>query len=73
MRLTLQFQLLVLLYQIYCPLILLKTQVQKVLDLERDLSKGYNPPNRKLISRDILDVIHEQNMKRNLSMIRISS
>ena len=37
----------------------------KVLDLTRTVSKCYQPPNRKLISKDILDVIHDQNMEKN--------
>ena len=31
-----------------------------------NVSKTYIPPNRKLISKEVLDVIYEQNMKRNL-------
>ena len=42
-------------------------------DLERTVSKCYQPPNRKLISKDILDVIHDQNMKRNLILIKNES
>ena len=43
---------------------------KKVLELSRDFLKTYIPPNRKLISKELLDVIHEQNMKRNISMIK---
>ena len=32
--------------------------------------KTYIPPNRKLTSKELLDVIHEQNMKRNLAIIK---
>ena len=32
--------------------------------------KTYIPHNRKLISKELLDVIHEQNVKRNLAMIK---
>ena len=39
---------------------------KKVLDLEINLSKGYQPPNRNLISKDHLDVIHFHNMENNL-------
>ena len=46
-----------------------KTRFKKVLDLERTVSICYQPPNRKLISKDILDVIHDQNMESNLSLI----
>ena len=35
-----------------------KPRFKKVLDLVRTVSKCYQPPNRKLISKDILDVIH---------------
>ena len=50
-----------------------KTRLKKVLDLERTVSKSYQPPNRNLISKDILDVINGQNMKRNLSLIKRES
>ena len=46
---------------------------KKVLKLERTVSKFYQHPNRKLISKDILDVIHDQNMERNLSLIEKES
>ena len=44
-----------------------------MLDLARTVSKCYQPPNRKLRSKDILDVIHDQNMERNLSLIKKES
>ena len=44
-----------------------------MLDLARTVSKCYQPPNRKLISKDLLDVIHDQNMERNLSLIKKES
>ena len=47
-----------------------KTRFTKVIDLERTVSKSYQPPNIKLISNDILDVIHDQNMERNLSLTK---
>ena len=50
-----------------------KPRFKKVLDLERTVSKSYQPPNRKFISKDILDVIHDQNMERNLSLIKKES
>ena len=50
-----------------------KPRFKKVLDLARTVSKCYQPPNRKLISKDILDVIHDQNMERNLSLIEKES
>ena len=46
-----------------------KPRFKKVLELSKTVSKFYQPPNRKLISKDILDVIHDQNMERNLSLI----
>ena len=38
--------------------------------MSSNVLKTYIPPNRKLISKEVLDVIHEQNMKRNLAMIK---
>ena len=46
---------------------------EKVLDLARNVSKGYQHPNRNLISKDLLDVIHNNNMERNLSLIKKKS
>ena len=46
---------------------------KKVFYLERTVSKCYQPPNRNLISKDLLDVIHDQNMERNLSLIKKES
>ena len=48
-----------------------KHRFNKVIDLARTVSKCYQPPNRKLISMDLLDVIHDQNMERNLSLIEL--
>ena len=50
-----------------------KPRFKKVLDLARTVSKCYQPPNRKLISKDLLDVIHDKNMERNLSLIKKES
>ena len=50
-----------------------KPRFKKVLELARTVSKCYQPPNRKLISKDLLDVIHDQNMERNLSLIKKES
>ena len=36
----------------------------------RNVSKTYIPPNRNLISKEILDIIHKENTKRNLAMIK---
>ena len=40
------------------------------MDLACNVSKGYNPPNRKLISKDPLVVIHDQNTKIKLTHIK---
>ena len=50
-----------------------KPRFKKVLYLERNVSKCYQPPNRKLLSKDSLDVIHDQNMERNLILINKES
>ena len=42
-----------------------KPRFKKVIELARNVSKCYQPPNRKPISTDLLDVIHDQNMKNN--------
>ena len=39
----------------------------------RSVSKIYQSLNIKLISKDIFDVIHDQNMERNLSLIKKES
>ena len=46
-----------------------KPWFKKVLHLTMNISKGYNPPNSKLIPKDLLDIIHDQNMKKILTMI----
>ena len=43
---------------------------EKVLGFSRNVSKKYIPLNRNHISRELLNVIHEQNMKRNLKIIK---
>ena len=47
-----------------------KPRFKKVLELARTVSKCYQPPNRKLTSKDLLDVIHDQNIKKKLSLIK---
>ena len=47
-----------------------KPRFNKVLNLARTVSKCYQPPNRKLISKYLLDAIHDQNTERNLSLIK---
>ena len=47
-----------------------KPRFKKVLELSRNVLKTYIPPNRNLISKELLGVIHEENMKRNLTMIK---
>ena len=46
-----------------------KTRLKKVLELARKFSKAYNPPNRKLISKYVLDIIHGKNIQSNLTII----
>ena len=46
-----------------------KPRLKKVLELARTVSKCYQPPNINLISKDILDVIHDQNTESNLILI----
>ena len=46
-----------------------KPRLKKVLYLASNLPKGYNPPDRKLISKYLLGDIHDYNTKRNLTMI----
>ena len=50
-----------------------KPRFKKVLELARTVSKFQQPPNRELISKDLLDLIHDQNMERNLSLIKKES
>ena len=50
-----------------------KPRFKKVLELARTVSKCYQTTNRKLISKDILDVINDQNMESNLSLIEKES
>ena len=50
-----------------------KPRFKKVLELARTVSKYYQPPNRKLISKDLLDVSHDHIMERNLSLIEKES
>ena len=47
-----------------------KPRFKKALDLARNVSKCYQPPNINFISKGILDVIHYKNMERNLSLIK---
>ena len=39
-----------------------KYRFKKVLDLAINVSKDYQPPNRMITPKDILDIIHDQNM-----------
>ena len=50
-----------------------KPRFKKVLELAKYASKCYQSPNRKRISKDLLDVIHDQNMEKNLSLIEKES
>ena len=46
-----------------------KPRLKNVLDLGKTVSNSYQPPNRKLIYKDLLDVIHDLNTERNLILI----
>ena len=50
-----------------------KPRFKKFLELARNVSKCYQPPYRKLISKDLLDAIHDQNLESNLSLIKKES
>ena len=50
-----------------------KPRFKKVLYLAKNVSKSYQPSNRKLISKDLQYIIHYQNMERNLSLIKKES
>ena len=50
-----------------------KPRFKKMLYLARTVSKCYHPPNKYLISKDLVDAIHDQNMERNLSLIKKES
>ena len=50
-----------------------KYRFKKVFYLARNVSKYYKPPNINLVFEDILDVIHYQNMERNLILIHKES
>ena len=47
-----------------------KPRFKKVLEFSGKVLKTYIPTNRNLTSKELLDVIHEQNMKRNSLMIK---
>ena len=47
-----------------------KTRFKKVFDLVRTVSQCYQHTNRNLLSKDVLDVIRDHNMERNLSFIK---
>ena len=46
-----------------------KNSFKKVLELAITVSKCYQHLNRKLISKDFLDLIHDQNMEMNFRLI----
>ena len=50
-----------------------KPRFNKVIDLARIVSKFYQPPNRKLISKYLMGLIRYHNMERNLSLIKKDS
>ena len=47
-----------------------KPTFKKILELARNVSRPYITTKRNLIYKDLLGVIHEKNMKRNLEMIK---
>ena len=47
-----------------------KPKFKRILELARNVYKTYIPPNINLIYKELLDVIHEQNTKRGLSIIK---
>ena len=47
-----------------------KPRFEKVLELAGNISNYYIPPNIKLIPKELLDVIHEQKIKNNLTMVK---
>ena len=49
-----------------------KPRFKKVLFLEEKVSKYYQPQSRKIIPKDLLYVIHYQNIERNFSLIEKS-
>ena len=50
-----------------------KPRFKKVLYLAINVPKRYQPPTRMLISKDILDVIHDQIIERNFCLIKTES
>ena len=43
---------------------------KKIMDLEKKVTKTYITPKINIISEELLDFIHEKNMKRNLATIK---
>ena len=71
MRHGLQLQSLIsLIMKVFLPIYLRNLGSIRVLDLEITVSKSYQPPNRNILSKDILDVVHDQNTERKLSLIK---
>ena len=50
-----------------------KPRFKKVLDLEMNFSRGYQSPNRNIIYKYLLYLIHDNNMESNLSLIKKGS
>ena len=50
-----------------------KPRSNEVIELARNVSKCYHHPNIKIIPKDLLNVIHDQNMERNLISIKKES
>ena len=46
-----------------------KPKFKKIIDLAKNLSKGYRHPNRNLTYKDLQDIIHDHNMESNIILI----
>ena len=49
-----------------------KLPFKKVINLARNVSKGHQPSNRKHLSKDILNVVHDHIMEGNLNFVKKS-
>ena len=71
MRLNLHYQLLILNILVLCFFnIYQKPQFKKVLVLAKNISNFHNPQNINIFTKNLLDVINYENIKRNLIMIK---
>ena len=60
----------IIIYEGLCLNLAHKTRFKKVIDLARNVSESYQPTNRKLISKDLLDITHDKNTERTLILIK---